>query len=107
MEKVIQRCGAVVLTSAVIACVALAQRPAAPQKSATAPKTASIQSCCGLQKQSAFSKKQSVKFAARADALMGTGPTGKGEWGLLIADAQTGETLYQQNADRYFVPASN
>src|SRR5207253_3238779 len=29
------------------------------------------------------------------------------EWGLLIADAKTGETLYQQNADRYFLPASN
>ena len=26
---------------------------------------------------------------------------------MLILDAQTGETLYQQNADRYFVPASN
>ena len=38
---------------------------------------------------------------------MGTGSTGKGEWGLLIMDPQTGETLYQQNADRYFVPASN
>jgi len=31
----------------------------------------------------------------------------KGEWGLLIMDAESGETLYQQNADRYFVPASN
>ena len=60
-----------------------------------------------MPKPSPFSKKQSAKFAARADALLGTGPTGKGEWGLLIVDAQTGETLYQLNADRYFVPASN
>jgi D-alanyl-D-alanine carboxypeptidase/D-alanyl-D-alanine-endopeptidase (penicillin-binding protein 4) len=78
-----------------IACVALAQKPKVPTNQP------------GLQKQSALSKKQSAKFAARADALLGTGPTGKGEWGLLVADAQTGETLYQQNADRYFVPASN
>ena len=32
---------------------------------------------------------------------------GKGEWGLLIVDAATGDTLYALNADKYFVPASN
>lgn len=106
-EKTIQRCVAAVFTSGVFVCVALAQIPMASSKTAVPPKAESSQACCRLQKQSAFSKKQSAKFAARADALLGTGPTGKGEWGLLIVDAGTGETLYQQNADRYFVPASN
>jgi serine-type D-Ala-D-Ala carboxypeptidase/endopeptidase (penicillin-binding protein 4) len=100
-RKIVRRGGAAVFAWVVISCVALAQKPAAP------PKTASSQACCGLPKQSALSKKQSAKFAARSDALLGTGQTGKGQWGLLIADAETGETLYQQNADRYFVPASN
>ncbi|HEY2351209.1 MAG TPA: D-alanyl-D-alanine carboxypeptidase/D-alanyl-D-alanine-endopeptidase [Candidatus Acidoferrum sp.] len=34
-------------------------------------------------------------------------PANKGEWGLMIADAETGETLYEQNTAKYFVPASN
>src|SRR5262252_5714427 len=103
-KKLIKRCGTAVFASAMIVCVGSAQKPAGPQKTVAPPKTARNQ---GLPRPSALSKKQSAKFAARADALLGTGPTGKGEWGLLIADAGTGETLYQQNADRYFVPASN
>src|SRR6266404_4225372 len=47
------------------------------------------------------------RFGERADALLATAPASKGEWGLLIVDAETGETLYEVNADRYFVPASN
>ncbi len=47
------------------------------------------------------------RFAARADALLGTNPVNKGEWGLLIVDAGSGEVLYEKNAGSYFVPASN
>src|SRR5690348_9563803 len=107
IKKLIGRCSAAAFAMAMSACVAVAQIPMASTKTAAPPKAESSQACCKLQKQSAFSKKQSAKFAARADALLGTGPTGKGEWGLLIVDAETGEALYQQNADRYFVPASN
>ena len=46
-------------------------------------------------------------FAARADRVSGVTPVSKGEWGILIVDAATGETLYEKNADAYFVPASN
>jgi serine-type D-Ala-D-Ala carboxypeptidase/endopeptidase (penicillin-binding protein 4) len=47
------------------------------------------------------------RFAERAERLMQTAPVDKGEWGLLIVDASTGETLYGTNAEKYFVPASN
>jgi D-alanyl-D-alanine carboxypeptidase/D-alanyl-D-alanine-endopeptidase (penicillin-binding protein 4) len=47
------------------------------------------------------------RFAARADALLAANPVGKGEWGLSIVDAASGEVLYEKNAASYFVPASN
>jgi serine-type D-Ala-D-Ala carboxypeptidase/endopeptidase (penicillin-binding protein 4) len=47
------------------------------------------------------------RFAQRAEQLVQTAPVDKGEWGLLVVDAATGETLYEKNADKYFVPASN
>src|SRR5580704_10420444 len=48
-----------------------------------------------------------ARFDARAETLLGASPSSKGEWGLLIVDAETGETLFERNADGYFVPASN
>ncbi|MGB7846163.1 MAG: D-alanyl-D-alanine carboxypeptidase/D-alanyl-D-alanine-endopeptidase [Candidatus Acidiferrum sp.] len=47
------------------------------------------------------------RFAERAEKLVQASPVDKGEWGLLIVDATTGETLYEKNAEKYFVPASN
>ena len=71
------------------------------------------QACCAV-KQDAKLEKLSFKEAtaaarlsARADALLDAAPASKGDWGLLIVDARTGETLYAKNPDSYFVPASN
>lgn len=47
------------------------------------------------------------RFAARADILLGANPVSKGEWGLSIVDAASGEVLYEKNSASYFVPASN
>src|SRR4030095_9864168 len=46
-------------------------------------------------------------FTARAQMILGSGQPAKGDWGLLIADAGTGQGLVQPNAAQYFVPASN
>ena len=51
--------------------------------------------------------KAGERFAQRAESLASAAPVNKGEWGLLVIDAATGETLYEKNADRYFTPASN
>ncbi len=100
-RKILQGWLAALFLSAACVSAQHAQNPAAP------PKTASGPSCCGAKKANPSAKKATARFAERAEALLGTGPAGKGEWGLLIVDAESGEVLYQQNADRYFVPASN
>lgn len=46
-------------------------------------------------------------FAARAHGILEGAQPGKGDWGVLIADARTGQVLFGENADKYFVPASN
>src|SRR5262249_55199164 len=47
------------------------------------------------------------RLSARAEVVLGASPASKGQWGLLIVDAASGETLYERNADQYFVAASN
>jgi len=49
----------------------------------------------------------SLRFSDRVERLVQTAPVDKGEWGLLVVDAATGEILFEKNADKYFVPASN
>ncbi|HEY6905313.1 MAG TPA: D-alanyl-D-alanine carboxypeptidase, partial [Candidatus Acidoferrales bacterium] len=46
-------------------------------------------------------------FRARVDALLRKGDAARAYWGILIADADTGETIYDLNSDHYFAPASN
>ena len=84
----------------IVACIV--PPPLAAQSNPVKPET-----CCSGTKQNFAAKKAAKAFGERADVLLGSGPAGKGEWGILIADAETGQTLYEQNADKYFLPASN
>src|SRR6266852_5185374 len=101
IKKILQRCVAAVVASALCTFGIGAPSVGAQSKAKKEP------ACCGAKKRSAASKKATARFASRVEALLGTVPANKGEWGLLIVDAASGETLFEQNADRYFVPASN
>jgi D-alanyl-D-alanine carboxypeptidase/D-alanyl-D-alanine-endopeptidase (penicillin-binding protein 4) len=47
------------------------------------------------------------RFGARVDAALADSRASKAFWGILIADRDTGEILYELNADKFFTPASN
>ena len=46
-------------------------------------------------------------LAARISAAVDRPPLHRAHWGIVVQDAQTGEMMYERNADRLFVPASN
>jgi D-alanyl-D-alanine carboxypeptidase/D-alanyl-D-alanine-endopeptidase (penicillin-binding protein 4) len=95
--KAIECCAALIF-----ACAIFVGGMASPQAQAQ-----SKQSARAAAKKKKQAEAAANRFSARADVALAGAPAGKGEWGLLIADAATGETLYELNADKYFVPASN
>ena len=48
-----------------------------------------------------------ARFRDRVQAAIGAPENQKAYWGILVADGDTGAVLYSQNAQRYFMPASN
>jgi D-alanyl-D-alanine carboxypeptidase/D-alanyl-D-alanine-endopeptidase (penicillin-binding protein 4) len=47
------------------------------------------------------------RFRARVERILSEERSARDDWGILVADADTGETLYSLNADHFFAPASN
>jgi D-alanyl-D-alanine carboxypeptidase/D-alanyl-D-alanine-endopeptidase (penicillin-binding protein 4) len=48
-----------------------------------------------------------TQFRARVNAALGQGHAGKLNWGIEVADRDTGETIYELNGDHFITPASN
>lgn len=66
----------------------------------------------------AFAQKQSkpetklrprgpAKFAKRVAEMLAEPAAAQASWGILVVDAESGQTLYALNAEKHFVPASN
>jgi len=100
MELVQRRRARWVLYVVFLASAGLAWGESGAGQQTEAPTTA-------LRESTAKPRTPTERFAERAEKLVQANPVDKGEWGLLVADAVTGDTLYEKNADRYFVPASN
>jgi D-alanyl-D-alanine carboxypeptidase/D-alanyl-D-alanine-endopeptidase (penicillin-binding protein 4) len=48
-----------------------------------------------------------ARFRARVEAVLGQTNASKLNWGMEVADRDTGQILYDLNADHFFAPASN
>ncbi|MGC2421238.1 MAG: D-alanyl-D-alanine carboxypeptidase/D-alanyl-D-alanine-endopeptidase [Candidatus Acidiferrales bacterium] len=48
-----------------------------------------------------------AQFVVRVQAALAEAHAARGYWGILVADRDTGEVLYELNADHFFMPASN
>ncbi|HEY0702909.1 MAG TPA: D-alanyl-D-alanine carboxypeptidase/D-alanyl-D-alanine-endopeptidase [Candidatus Acidoferrales bacterium] len=55
----------------------------------------------------AGNRKDVARFASRVRSALNEASAAKASWGILVVDRDTGETLYELNADRFFTPASN
>jgi D-alanyl-D-alanine carboxypeptidase/D-alanyl-D-alanine-endopeptidase (penicillin-binding protein 4) len=55
----------------------------------------------------AQNRKDVARFASRVEAVLKEQHAQKALWGILVVDRDSGETLYELNADRFFTPASN
>src|SRR5580700_5293779 len=85
-----------------IASVGVPAQQAAP--AASAPASAQKGSSAG---RVAKPRSDVARFRARVDAALSEAHAQKALWGILVVDRDSGEILYELNADRFFTPASN
>lgn len=72
---------------------------------AAAQKTSSTQTTPGASH--AKPRADVALFRARVGTALADARAQKANWGIVVADRDTGETLYSLNADHFFTPASN
>jgi D-alanyl-D-alanine carboxypeptidase/D-alanyl-D-alanine-endopeptidase (penicillin-binding protein 4) len=55
----------------------------------------------------ASARPDAARFGERVNAILAGPLARRANWGLLVADRDTGQTLYSLNSDHFFAPASN
>jgi serine-type D-Ala-D-Ala carboxypeptidase/endopeptidase (penicillin-binding protein 4) len=55
----------------------------------------------------ASARPDAARFGARVDAILAGPQARRANWGILVADRDTGQILYSLNSDHFFAPASN
>jgi D-alanyl-D-alanine carboxypeptidase/D-alanyl-D-alanine-endopeptidase (penicillin-binding protein 4) len=64
--------------------------------------------CAGtVHAQSPPAAKATGPLATRIDSILARAPYSRAHWGIAVADARTGDGVYERAADRLFIPASN
>src|SRR5882672_10856701 len=81
--------------------------PGAARSGAQSRPSKSLDSRMGARNVKPAARADVERFRQRAEAALSAAGPDKGVWGVLVADAATGEVLYSRNADGYFMPASN
>ena len=61
----------------------------------------------GATGKSVAKRADAARFETRVNEALADVHAQKGEWGILVADRDTGATIYELNADKSFTPASN
>ena len=79
----------------------------APKAGAQSPPPKSVNSRVGARNVKPAVRADVERFRQRTEAALSASGPDKGEWGVLVTDAATGEVLYSRSADAYFMPASN
>ena len=72
-----------------------------------APAIAQNAKTAAVKKKPAAKRTDVARFRARVDAALTQSREQKAFWGIVVADGDSGEVLYELNADRFFTPASN
>ena len=78
-----------------------------PAASAQSPRASSTAKSTAPAPLPAKDRKDVARFASRVEAALNEQHAQKALWGILVVDRDSGETLYELNADRFFTPASN
>jgi serine-type D-Ala-D-Ala carboxypeptidase/endopeptidase (penicillin-binding protein 4) len=68
---------------------------------------AAVSKAASTKRKPAAKRPDVTRFRARVDAALAEAHAQKAIWGVLVADRDSGEPLYELNADRFFTPASN